>query len=280
MPACPAPAPSRPARRTALLATVAVATGLALQPAPTPAQTQAGHSMPAGMVMSDQAMRSQLASWYATHPATRYRATAAPQDTFYASNFKFNADHNLATAFDTVHIVQGESVAFAWITGLHTVTSGTGSLDPNAGLIFDQSMAAATDDFTFQFNDVGTFPFFCRIHETVMKGVVVVAQATGVDPIASADGALGFVTDPAPNPTREGAGFRFALRQAGRARVEVYDVRGRLVDLAFDRDLQGGVFQAAWDGRTAAGGRAGAGVYYLRLSVPGLTQSRRLVLAR
>jgi hypothetical protein len=47
-----------------------------------------------------------------------------------------------------------------------------------------------------------------------------------------------------------------------------------------DRNLEPGRWEAAWDGRTARGGAAPAGVYWLRLQAPGLVDSRRLVMLR
>ncbi|MBI1851535.1 MAG: hypothetical protein HYR85_14435 [Planctomycetes bacterium] len=61
--------------------------------------------------------------------------------------------------------------------GSHTVTSGTGSADPNVGVLFDQSLAST---FTFQFNTSGTFQYFCRVHEIFsMRGTVVVRCNNG-----------------------------------------------------------------------------------------------------
>ena len=57
-------------------------------------------------------------------------------------------------------------------------------------------------------------------------------------------------------------------------------MRGRRVAVAVDRTLGPGTYAASWDGRTQTGERATAGVYYLRLSVPGATQSREVVLMR
>jgi flagellar hook assembly protein FlgD len=85
---------------------------------------------------------------------------------------------------------------------------------------------------------------------------------------------------PAPNPSRRGVTFAFAMREAGRARAEVFDAGGRRVALVIDGDLPAGSHAAAWDGRVPGGGPAGPGAYYLRLQLPGYASSRTIVIAR
>jgi hypothetical protein len=74
--------------------------------------------------------------------------------------------------------------------------------------------------------------------------------------------------------------FRFALREAGPVRADVYDASGRQVAAVLDGPFTAGTHGARWDGRTASGGRAPAGIYYVRLSLPGFTGARRVVMLR
>ena len=155
-----------------------------------------------------------------------------------------------------------------------------GSLDPQAGTLFDHPLDASVGNqsFSFQFNTAGTYHFFCRPHESFgMKGVVVVRSLVSVDPTPGAG--LGFTRAPWPNPTRGTTSFRFALDRPGHARADVFDVGGGHVATVLDCDLTAGSWDAGWDGRNAAG-RAQPGVYYLRLTLPGRTESRTIVVAR
>jgi len=53
----------------------------------------------------------------------------------------------------------------------HTVTSG----DPNnAGGVFDSGLLGNGATFQHMFNDKGTFPYFCRVHGSIMSGTIVV----------------------------------------------------------------------------------------------------------
>jgi hypothetical protein len=183
---------------------------------------------------------------------------------------------------DTARIVQGQSILWKWSSGTHTVTNGTGSGDPQAGSLYDQPLSLATNTtFTFQFDNVGVFPFFCRQHEVDnMRGVVVVSAPVGVEPVPGPAHTAGFVGAPWPNPTQSGVTFRFALARAGHALAGVWDVRGRRVATPVDEDLPAGDFSGTWNGRTLRGDQAPPGVYLLRLEVPGASDVRRLVLDR
>ena len=158
-----------------LLPLIIVALALLLTRVSSPRAAEShGMSMPMAMTAAD--MKRRLAEWYAVHPAHGASVAAAPVDSFTAAGFRFDRDHNASTVIDTAHITQGDAIKFKWVSGVHTVTSGTGALDPNVGLLFDQSLADATENFSFTFNTPGTFPFFCVFHElSNMKGVVVVS---------------------------------------------------------------------------------------------------------
>ncbi|MFH1143233.1 MAG: FlgD immunoglobulin-like domain containing protein [Candidatus Eisenbacteria bacterium] len=79
----------------------------------------------------------------------------------------------------------------------------------------------------------------------------------------------------APNPIRIGSGpagmaaiqLRVAESAAGRpARLDIFDLNGRLVRNLIDQALPAGTTSAAWDGRSTAGERVGSGIYYLRFT--------------
>jgi plastocyanin len=229
--------------------------------------------------MTAEDMRRWVEEWYAAHPERGLASLDDPVDTFMVYSFGFDTDGNRSNR-DTMHIFSGQTVLWKLSDGFHTTTNGTGSLDPGVGSLFDQPIDPSHQEFPFQFANPGLVPFFCRPHEGLMFGFVDVRPPTDVVPISGRDLRAGFVANPAPNPMHDLASFRFAVSKAGRARVEVFDVRGRRVAMPVDRNLDPGTYAAAWDGRTSHGERATAGVYYLRLTIPGSTDSRELVVTR
>jgi plastocyanin len=96
----------------------------------------------------------------------------------------------------TIHILQGAAVqgspnfqpdkdkasggsTVVWInddTASHTVTSGTGPQDPNAGKQFDSGMIAPGAHYSIAASKIGSgeHPYFCQIHP-FMKGSITIS---------------------------------------------------------------------------------------------------------
>jgi len=234
--------------------------------------------------MTDEQMKKGIAEWFAKKPevgveaSRRALAQGAFADTFFAYFTDF--DNGNGGTPDVAEVFEGETVLWKWVEGTHTITSGEDSSDPNAGALFNVSHNAGNPTFAFTFTDVGTYPFFCVIHESLpMNGVVRVSETpVSVTPIGSAVARVGFTRPPSPNPSRSGFTFRFGMRERGRVRAQVFDASGRAVSTVIDRDLEPGSYAASWDGR-GQGGNSRPGVYWLRLRVPGVQESRRLVVS-
>jgi hypothetical protein len=94
--------------------------------------------------------------------------------------------------------------------------------------------------------------------------------------------ALNFVRGAFPNPSVAGAAsVRFSLAQPAKVTIRFYNVAGRLVHEATVAGHVGADNVYRWDGVTSSGVRAGSGVYFYRLSAPGVqfqNNSQRMVL--
>jgi plastocyanin len=266
-----------PAPATILAMMLAGLTWLALASASRPAAPEA-HGM--SMNMSEESMRAATAEWFSKHPPHALRTTAAPVDSFVTQATSFDEDHNSLTQIDTSRIQVGDAILFKYGSGIgHTVVSGTGSTDPNAGLLINMPLGNITQNFTFTFTSPGVVPFFCLLHESFnMKGVVIVSSPLGVVPPASPR--AGFVAPPWPNPTHAGVQCRIALSTPGHARLTVVDAQGRLVASVLDGTLPVGEITVSWDGRGAHGQRVSAGIYFMRLELPDFRDTRRVTLER
>lgn len=80
---------------------------------------------------------------------------------------------------------------------------------------------------------------------------------------------------PGPAPIR----FALAIDRAAPLRLTIVDVGGRVVRTLDLGRLAAGNHTATWDGRTAGGRQAPAGVYFYRLATPETAASGRVVLA-
>lgn len=86
---------------------------------------------------------------------------------------------------------------------------------------------------------------------------------------------------PVPNPLQNESVLRFELAQGGDARLEVYDAAGRRVATLLHSSLEPGRYSVRWDGRGEGGATLGAGLYFARLSTPGVTpHAVRLAIVR
>jgi plastocyanin len=238
-----------------------------------------------GPPMSDAAMKMCVSNWFASHPAHGAVPAAAlaatPADTFRVISFRFDTDGKSTTQVDTARIVAGQTILFKHSDGFHTTTSGKPT-DLDAGSLWDLPVDPTSTEVVIDFPTPGTYPFFCRPHGQFfnMRGVVVVTENTaGVSPGASAEGA-GFVGGAWPNPSRQGASFRFRIDRSGDARIRMLDASGRVVALVLDAPLAPGVHEASWSARRADGSRMQPGTYWALLEIHGARSSTKVVLSR
>jgi hypothetical protein len=98
-----------------------------------------------------------------------------------------------------------------------------------------------------------------------------------VDRAAPIAGALG---PSAPNPARAGiVTIPMSIAAAGRARLELLDVHGRVLGTLFDRWVRAGTHELTWNGRLA-GADLPSGVYFYRLTAGNTTKTEKLVRVR
>ena len=82
-----------------------------------------------------------------------------------------------------------------------------------------------------------------------------------------------------PNPFSRGTDISFSVAARSQVRLEVFDLHGRRTRTLMDGSaVDAGRHTVSWDGRTATGGRAPAGVYFARISADGRTETRKMTL--
>jgi plastocyanin len=73
----------------------------------------------------------------------------------------------------TTTIRAGGTVNWVWVSGTHSTTSGTCSGGCSADGNWDSGINSG-GSFQRTFPTAGTFPYFCRVHQSMMTGTVVV----------------------------------------------------------------------------------------------------------
>ena len=119
--------------------------------------------------------------------------------------------------------------------------------------------------------------------DSVADAVVTMARNHRLE---LADASTGQMPAPAilaqnwPNPFNPSTSISFELRQPGQARLEIFDLRGRLVTTLLDKELGTGTYIEDWDGTDANGAPVASGVYFYRLSAGGTSVSRKMLLLK
>jgi len=114
------------------------------------------------------------------------------------------------------------------------------------------------------------------------------------DPALAVDGASAGVTDSPnrgtenglrlgpgePNPFASTTTLTFALPRTGHVRIDVHDVRGRLVATLADRRYEAGEHGVTWDGTGGDGLPVAPGLYVLRVEADRRQAARKVVLIK
>jgi hypothetical protein len=83
-----------------------------------------------------------------------------------------------------------------------------------------------------------------------------------------------------PNPFNPTTTIHYELPVAGHVKLDVHDVRGRLVRTLVDGPVEAGRRAVVWEGRDSDGRRVASGVYFYRLRVGSFVETRRMVLLK
>jgi hypothetical protein len=81
-----------------------------------------------------------------------------------------------------------------------------------------------------------------------------------------------------PNPFFAETQIRFGLPRAAHARLDIYDISGRLVRRLVDGTLPAGDHSVDWDGRSNGVTSMASGVYLYRLEAGGEAVERRMLI--
>jgi hypothetical protein len=118
------------------------------------------------------------------------------------------------------------------------------------------------------------------IQPLASQQVTVAIDSTSTIPDSTEVSAALWLGPSRPNPFGPRTSLSFTLPQAGLARLVIFDIHGREVEVLVDRHFSAGPHTAEWNGRDRKGKYASAGVYFARLTIAGDSRVRKLVLTR
>jgi flagellar hook assembly protein FlgD len=83
-----------------------------------------------------------------------------------------------------------------------------------------------------------------------------------------------------PNPFTISTSIAYRLTSVGHVKLSVFDLRGRRVAVLEDAQRAPGTNVVTWDGHVEGGRQAPAGLYFIRIELPGRIETRRVVRLR
>lgn len=128
--------------------------------------------------------------------------------------------------------------------------------------------------------DAAGAPYYYKLTAMDVHGnesPVAMIQPTGTLGVDGLAPSLSFAV-PYPQPSREGATFRFALPARDDAALELFDAAGRRIAALCSGQHEAGEHTLHWDGRDGAGRKLPPGLYLARLLVGSRTLTRRIVV--
>jgi serine protease AprX len=111
-------------------------------------------------------------------------------------------------------------------------------------------------------------------------GLNLLATVDGASAVDDNTPAVTRLVGNSPNPFNPRTTISFELAQAGKARLNVFDTRGRLVRRLVDQGMAAGPHSVIWDGLDSSGRAAASGTYFYRLEAPELAQVGKMLLLR
>jgi len=116
----------------------------------------------------------------------------------------------------------------------------------------------------------------CHTNEPVHGGIY-----TSAEPVSNNIPKNYKLENAYPNPFNPTTNIRFSIPKNGKVRLEVYDIRGKLVNSLIDSEyMNAGTFESKWDGRNNVGKSVASGVYIARITTGDFIQSIKMNLIK
>ena len=83
-----------------------------------------------------------------------------------------------------------------------------------------------------------------------------------------------------PNPFNPITTIRFEINHSDHASVEIFDLKGRLIKTLLNKYMVAGQHTIKWDRTQKKGKNATSGIYFYRLSVGGIYQTKKMIILK
>jgi hypothetical protein len=185
---------------------------------------------------------------------------------------------NFAFTPDTLNINQGDSVLWINTTAIgHTTTSGVNGVPDG---YWDSGSMPANDSFAFQFDSVGSFPYYCTPHWALGMVGLIIVDPVGIQEYEQSTPSEVELGSIAPNPFTQTALITYSLNMPLHVQVGIFNAAGQRVRVLTTGTVTEGTYTVQWDGRDGQGNEVAAGAYFVQVSFGDQHIERKVLLLR
>nr|MDK2850544.1 hypothetical protein [Candidatus Cloacimonadota bacterium] len=83
-----------------------------------------------------------------------------------------------------------------------------------------------------------------------------------------------------PNPFNPVTNIRYSLKEAGRVKLNIYNLKGQLVKQLLDTEVSAGDHQVVWDGKDDRGNSVASGIYFYRMQAQNYQATNKMMLMK
>jgi len=112
-------------------------------------------------------------------------------------------------------------------------------------------------------------------NETIVPVTFVVTPGVGIAEMQAAE-----LLNCYPNPTTGATTIVFNMNKNTKAKLEIYNSSGILIQTVFNEELTAGMYRITWNGTNANGALLSNGIYFYRLSTSDFTETKSIILNR
>lgn len=203
-----------------------------------------------------------------------------PIDTLDIGGYPF--DQNVAcggtATFSVSAIGSPGTLSYQWRRGLTPLTNdGHFSGVNSPTLTINNACTSDAGYYSVVVTIVGSNPVLTIPSRFAQLTIVSTPTGVAVDEVSPAR--VSSFAPPSPNPFRVETALRYTVPPSTRVVAAVYDASGARVRSLMNAVMSGSG-SIAWDGRTQAGSRAPAGVYFVHIKAGTVRETKKLVLLR
>lgn len=177
---------------------------------------------------------------------------------------------------ESVSIDRGDTIVWFDVEGNHTSTSGVNGVPDG---YWDSGLLSPGQSFSFVFDTVGTFLYYCTPHWTFGMTGVVMVNPTGIEESELGLGQATSVEQNYPNPFISSTKINYTINSQTVTEISVYDASGQKIKTLVRQNMAPGDYSVTWSGENEGGVQVPAGVYFYEIKKgDDITKGKMLVL--